>query len=167
MEQAFELIKELKNSNLKFVVIGGVAVVLYGVRRATFDIDILIPPDENEILILLQVLKQYGYKRIYKISKTQDRKDKFLVTIDKLFPKEMSKHWALRFKNDIDLDVLIAPNKTFFDFIWEYRIESEVSNVNIPTPSLLDLIRLKEWSNRQRDKEDVKALRHLLQTRKI
>ena len=39
-DKLFELMKALSESGVKFVVCGGVACVLQGVERATFDLDI-------------------------------------------------------------------------------------------------------------------------------
>ncbi len=45
--------KSFQQHNVKYVVIGGIAAVLYGVPRATFDLDILIEatPENAQRLI--------------------------------------------------------------------------------------------------------------------
>ena len=46
--------------NVKYLVIGGIASVLHGVPRATFDLDILIEATPDNALQLLEALKEAG-----------------------------------------------------------------------------------------------------------
>jgi hypothetical protein len=39
-----DVFSSLHDRNVKYLVIGGIATVLHGVQRATFDLDILIEP---------------------------------------------------------------------------------------------------------------------------
>ena len=43
--------------DVRYVVIGGIAAVLYGVARATFDLDILIDPTKENAARLLKALE--------------------------------------------------------------------------------------------------------------
>ena len=47
----------LQQHNVKYVVIGGIAAVLYGVPRATFDLDILIEATPENAQQLLNALE--------------------------------------------------------------------------------------------------------------
>lgn len=165
MEKAYRLIKEFTKAKIDFLVIGGIAVVFYGVKRATFDIDILIPPNEKVIKKILSVLKKLNYKGVYKI--TQNGKElRRIGSISKINTKNILKHWAVRVKNGFDVDIMLAPGKEYFDFLNKYRVESTVNGAKIKAPNILDLIRLKESSSREKDKNDVKELRHILRTQK-
>lgn len=44
----------LRSHEVEYLVIGGIAAVLHGVPRATFDLDILIRPDRENAERLLQ-----------------------------------------------------------------------------------------------------------------
>ncbi|MBI3182828.1 MAG: hypothetical protein HYZ28_11880 [Myxococcales bacterium] len=51
-----EVVAALQRGAVRFVVGGGVAGVLYGVPRATFDLDVLLPPDESNCAAALKTL---------------------------------------------------------------------------------------------------------------
>lgn len=42
LNQLQDVFSSLQKHNVKYLVIGGIAAILYGVPRATFDLDILI-----------------------------------------------------------------------------------------------------------------------------
>jgi len=48
----------LKKHNVKYLVIGGIAAILYGVPRATFDLDILIEATSQKATLLHQRSQQ-------------------------------------------------------------------------------------------------------------
>ncbi|MCP5104696.1 MAG: hypothetical protein GY950_15030 [bacterium] len=50
----------MKEHKVKYLVIGGIAAVLYGVPRATFDLDILIEATPQNVQKLLDALLQAG-----------------------------------------------------------------------------------------------------------
>ncbi len=59
-DRLFELMKELSNSSLKFVICGGVACVLHGVERSTLDIDISIDLDKENLRKLIIIAKKFN-----------------------------------------------------------------------------------------------------------
>jgi hypothetical protein len=56
-----DLLKELYHNQIQYLIVGGVAVNLHGVPRATFDFDLVISTDKDNVLALLQVLKKGNY----------------------------------------------------------------------------------------------------------
>ena len=57
-EKTINALKVLSQAKVKFVVIGGSALVLHGIPRATLDVDIMVPADrENLINIFLHLSK--------------------------------------------------------------------------------------------------------------
>ena len=54
LNQLQGVFSSLQENNVKYLVMGGIASVLYGVPRATFDLDILIESsDENAVNLLV------------------------------------------------------------------------------------------------------------------
>lgn len=136
------------------------AVVLYGVERATFDIDIAIGPTVDDVALLLDILGHLGYSEIVNAETGEG-----IASIDNTHPDDIIEAKSVRVKNGHSVDILIVPGGTF-DFMWEHRVEVQYKGVTIPIPSLVDLIHLKEQSGRPIDVEDAKALRHILRTKK-
>jgi hypothetical protein len=53
-----DLIEDMTREGVKFIIAGGVAVVLHGVSRATMDIDAAVAMDDTNLQRLLRVLKR-------------------------------------------------------------------------------------------------------------
>ena len=53
-----KLIPILVKGNVKFIIIGGVAAVVHGAARATFDLDVLYSRNSDNINHLVQTLKR-------------------------------------------------------------------------------------------------------------
>ena len=61
MEPSFEkLLVKLAEAEVRFVVVGGIAVTLQGYTRFTEDIDLLIDDDQSNVTKLLAALSDYG-----------------------------------------------------------------------------------------------------------
>lgn len=154
-EEIKKIIRAFNKRRLRYLVIGGVAVVLYGVERATFDLDFLLPQDEKEVALALKTLKGLGY------SKATDEKGRKIINWkEQLLQKKM-----LRFSNAQRIDLLTL-SRAKFDFIYQYRIKAKFAGLVIPLPEIIDLIHLKEWSGRPRDREDAQLLKARLRLRK-
>jgi hypothetical protein len=55
-----DILKALSTRGIKYVICGGVACVLQGVERATYDIDLSVSLDEDNINKLIRVTKKLG-----------------------------------------------------------------------------------------------------------
>jgi len=61
LDQLQIVFASFQRNDVKYVVIGGIAAVLYGVPRATFDLDILIEASEENAQKLLDSLVEIGF----------------------------------------------------------------------------------------------------------
>jgi hypothetical protein len=155
-----ELFLELEKEGLRYLVVGGFALNLYGVDRATFDLDIAICPDRKDIARLLKVLARAGYKSLVDVNS-----GKFIADLDKVDAEEILELESVRVKNRRDVDILIVPSAQF-DYLWQYRLDLEYEGVTIPLPNPMDLIHMKEQSSRPVDIEDARKLRYIIGSRK-
>ena len=64
MFQADELLLALLNANVRFVVIGGIAVGVHGYVRATKDLDIVPDPDLENLGRLARLLSEIGAEHV-------------------------------------------------------------------------------------------------------
>ena len=58
VDKFFELIDELYRNDVEYILIGGFAVILYGLPRTTGDIDLVIKKDVDNIRKLRETLKK-------------------------------------------------------------------------------------------------------------
>jgi hypothetical protein len=58
IDDALEVIASLNRANVDYVVVGGVALNLHGLLRATEDLDIFVRPDPENIARLRDALRR-------------------------------------------------------------------------------------------------------------
>ncbi|MEW6188151.1 MAG: hypothetical protein AB1585_20735, partial [Thermodesulfobacteriota bacterium] len=57
----FEILEALFKKKVEYLIVGGLAVNLYGVPRVTQDIDLIVSTTKTNITKMLAVLKKLGY----------------------------------------------------------------------------------------------------------
>jgi hypothetical protein len=130
-----------QRNDVKYLVIGGIAAVLYGVPRATFDLDILIEPTKENAQKLLDALSEAG------IGTAQ------LTSADEIIGTEIT-----IFTDRIRLDVQTATPGIFFEDAWPRRTTLTYEGQEFEVVSLDDLIQSKIAAGREVDLEDVRIL---------
>ena len=56
----FEILEGLYKSKVRYLIVGGLSVNLYGVPRVTQDIDIVIAMDRENVLKITSLLKEFS-----------------------------------------------------------------------------------------------------------
>ena len=57
-----KVFRALNSRGVKYVVVGGIALNLHGVPRATADLDIAVAIDEKNLEKLFEVMEELGFK---------------------------------------------------------------------------------------------------------
>lgn len=127
---------------VKYVVIGGIAAILHGVPRATFDLDILIEATAGNAQRLLSALLDAG-----------------LATADLTTPTELLQKEITVFADRVRIDVQIATPGVIFEEAWPRAKTVEYAGRRFCILSKDDLILSKLASGRAKDLEDVRMLR--------
>jgi len=136
-----DVFKSLQEFNVQYVVIGGIAAVLHGVPRATFDLDILIDATPENAQKLLDALT-----------------DAKLGTASLVSAEELLTHEITIFKDRVRIDVqTVTPGLNFAD-AWKNRQELEYQGQSFFVVSREDLIASKKATGRDVDLEDVRLL---------
>ncbi len=161
--QTLEVVfRALNKANVRYLVVGGLAVNVHGYQRLTNDLDLVIQLGRDNILAAFQVLSSLGYQT------------SIPITPEQFASAENRKKWQAE-KNmqvlclvsnqhqETPLDIFITEP---FDFDREYAAALrggiakglEVRFVTIPT-----LIAMKESAGRERDRDDIQHLRWILE----
>jgi hypothetical protein len=135
------LFAALEKNNVKYVIIGGVAAILYGVPRMTGDIDLFIEASLDNARCLLNALNDLGYDTAE------------LVTPDGLIAVKL-----LMFENGIKIDVMLDIPGLDFATAWANRETMYAGQQMFYIISKTDLITSKIASGREKDLADVAAL---------
>ena len=130
-----------QSHDVRYVVIGGIAAVLHGVPRATFDLDILIEPTASNAERLLQALRQAGFG-------TAD-----LVDAQGILANEITV-----FNDLVRIDVQSSTPGLAFQDAWNRRETMDYQGQKFYVASRQDLIASKRAAGRPRDLEDVRIL---------
>jgi hypothetical protein len=136
-----EVFASFQKHDVRYVVIGGVAAVLYGVPRATFDLDILIEAEPDNARRLLAALIDAGLGTAH------------LITSEELLAQEITV-----FKDRVRIDVQTSTPGLKFSEAWRRRVLMKFQNQEFYVVDRQDLIASKRAAARKVDLEDVRIL---------
>ena len=144
-----EAIERLYKANVRFVVVGGVAMNLHGGAHLTTDIDFGFAPDEENRERLAITMNEIHSKPLGWPSHNP-----FQVTASQL-----GRVRFLNLKTDLGaIDLLPLPSGIdSFEGLWERAVEMSLGEFSIRVASLDDLITMKKAAGRPKDE------RHLLE----
>jgi hypothetical protein len=150
-EKLMDIIDVLENEGVEYVVIGGFAMVLHGLPRATQDIDLLVSPTETNVERL-----KVGLKKLYEDDSIQE------ITVDTL-----EKYPVIRYGapdgSCIDIIAKIGDAFSFEDVRYDV-IDVEGHKIKVATVE--SLYRLKSGTIRPIDRSDSVFLDALMKRHK-
>ncbi|HSR50200.1 MAG TPA: hypothetical protein VLV83_05190 [Acidobacteriota bacterium] len=123
------------------MIIGGIAAVLHGVPRATFDLDILIEASRENAEALLDALREAG-----------------LGTANLIDSEELLDNEITVFKDRMRIDVLTAAPGIRFAEAWARREVMQYRKQELNVASRHDVIASKKAAGRAKDLEDARIL---------
>lgn len=150
-----QIIPPLVKAKVDFILIGGMAAILHGSARVTFDVDLVYSrTDENIERLVTALAPHCPYLR--------DAPPKLPFSWD---AKTISGglNFTLTTKlSDVDLFAEVAGGETYSDLL-PHSFEVEAFGVRFKCIDLVTLIRIKEAVDRPKDREAVAELRILLE----
>jgi hypothetical protein len=160
MELFKKLFASLNRAPVKYMVVGGIAVNLYGIERATADVDIVLKLEKGNLLKFIMVAKKLGLK------------PKIPVKLDDLIDPEKRKGWIMD-KGMMVFSLYDAKNPFFlidilteipfdFDEVYKQRKRIKLKDTILPVVPIKELIAMKEKSNRPQDRADVFYLKKIM-----
>ena len=131
----------LQKHQVRYVTIGGVAAILHGVPRATFDLDILIEATLENAQRLLDALLDAG-----------------LGTAEMTTAEALLAHEITIFRDKVRIDVQTATPGIEFETAWQKKIVMKYRKQEFYVVAIEDLIASKRAAGREKDLEDVRLL---------
>ncbi len=153
------IFKKLNEKRVKYIVVGGIAVNLYGIPRMTYDIDLILDIEDKNLERFLRLLKEWGFKPkvpvdIMDFAKKEKREDWIRNKNMKAF-NLVNPEWAMS-EIDIIINTPVDYKKASININ-----HINLQDVSIPTISIDDLIKMKQKTGRQQDKADIRYLMRL------
>ena len=160
---SFEAIaKALGDAQLRYLIVDGLAVAAHGHGRATFDVDLVVQLQTENVKRAMAVFDALGYTPTVPVPAAQfadpARREVWLREKNMVvFQLHSDRHRETR------IDLFVSEP---FDFDTEYdqaMIGELAPGLRTRFVKLETLIRMKETAGREKDKEDVRQLRLLQQ----
>ena len=155
-----DLFRALEKEQVRYLIVGGVAVNLHGAERMTMDVDLMVGLDPENLV------------RFLKVARTLRLKPGVLpVTLEQFCDPATVESWVrdkhmLAFQlrapavDSPSIDILVRPAVPFDEaYLRRARIAIEEMTVSVAAPQ--DLIALKSGTGRQIDESDIRALQRL------
>ena len=137
-----DLIHHLNAANVKYVVVGAYAVVIYAGPRYTKDIDFLVEPTSENAQKVYEALKAFGAPLLdLKIEDLCDPKMVYQIGME---PNR--------------IDIIMSILEPSFEEIWKNKRVDQYGKEKIFLIDLNDLIQAKKMAGRPKDLEDVEKL---------
>lgn len=136
-----DVFESFQKHNVKYLVIGGIAAVLYGIPRVTFDLDILIEPTRKNARHLLDALLDAGLGTAS------------LTDVDEILSNEIT-----IFKDRVRVDVQTKTPGIIFKDSWVRKKTMNYQGQQFYIVCVEDLIASKRSTGRAVDLEDVRLL---------
>jgi len=155
-----KLFSSLNKASIKYMVAGGIAVNLYGIERATADLDIALELEKGNLLKFINVAEKLGLR------------PKIPVKLGDFIDPEKRRSW--RMDKGMLVFSLYDPKNPFFlidifteipfdfDAIYKQRKKVKFENIFIPVVPIKELIAMKEKSDRPQDRADVFYLKKIV-----
>lgn len=139
------ILEDLNGAGVRYVLIGGIALIRHGVVRATRDIDAVFDPAADNVDRIQSLVSKWG----------ATRPDGSPLPEDGISP-ERSIHLSTSM-GDLDLLSDAASGFSFDDLLSRAEIR-KVDGVEAPICSLADLVAMKRAVGRERDLADLADL---------
>ncbi len=135
-----EFIQCLNKNKVRYLLVGGWAVGIYGNPRATNDIDFLIAIDTKNIEKLQQALSEFGVPTV---------EDRVFMEFGNVFRMG---------RPPIQIDIINQANGIEFEDCYLKKETIRIEGIELSIISRNDLLRNKKASGRHRDLADVEFL---------
>ncbi len=159
-----EIFREFEKVKVRYIVVGGMAVNLYGYVRLTMDLDIMADLSDDNIVKIVDVMEKFDYaprvpvnphEFISKERRDEWVKEKGAVVFTFIDPKNPYKH----------IDIFLS-NPVNFEQAYSRKGVIAIGDIKINIASIDDLIKMKSITKRPRDLEDINHLERIKSLKK-
>ena len=158
-----DVFKAFHEKNIRYLVIGAIAMNLHGAPRMTADLDILSDMSRENLMRVIETLGELGYRPRLPVSATDlldsERRQRWIQ--EKRLIAFTFFHPKIQFQ---EVDLLLQ-SPVSFDEAYQRKMIVAVESVNIPVISVDHLIQMKHSTGREQDKADIQVLERIKRLR--
>ncbi|MEO0446460.1 MAG: DUF6036 family nucleotidyltransferase [Verrucomicrobiota bacterium] len=151
MEHSFErLLVALVEGNVRFIIVGGLAVSLNGYVRLTEDVDFVVDAQEDNVRNLIETLRSFG--------------EGFggALTLED-FPMEPGAIRVIEPTADCQMDIFTLIGGYSYEDLIEAAESTTIAKVPFRYASRQQIIDIKSSSVREKDRLDIAAMKRLME----
>ena len=140
-----DMLSALSEEKTEFLIVGAYALAVYGLPRATGDIDLFVGTDPENSKKVYQALKRFG------------------ASLADIQPETFTQSGVI-YQIGVApsrIDLLTSITGVSFPDAWNHRQSKQLEGLNLPVLSLDDLIRNKTATGRLKDKADLEWLKEM------
>jgi hypothetical protein len=158
-----DLFKALNDAGVRYVLVGGVALNLHGVERATMDVDLALALDPGNLARAVGALRALGLQPIAPVSWDDVARP---GQLDRWYREKHMLALGLRMTVGFSpsVDLLIQPLVPF-ETLHANSESRDLQGIEIRMATITDLIALKTGTGRAIDAADIEALQTLKRLR--
>lgn len=143
------VINILKEYKVRFVVVGGYALKMYGYTRETFDIDIVVDTSSENSKNWILALSHLPDKAVEELIGEED-------------PFAGDYEHSIRINDEITVDIMPSVSGIQYSELEKHSNEVTIKGTKIPVLDIEGLLLSKKNSLRDKDQQDVKFLENVL-----
>lgn len=144
MVQFKQILRRLKDHDVDFVVIGGIAATLLGSPMATYDVDVCVPLDEASLVKILNALREVR-------PRLRMRPDKMPLPDNPQRLKGVKNLYLLTDLGEIDL-LGEVPGIGTYPSLFDKTVETDVGGFTCRVLNIETLIESKKVAGRDKDR---------------
>lgn len=154
-----EIFREFELRDVRYLIVGGMAVNLYGYVRLTMDLDIMVDLSDENIFKVVDAMEKFGYTPRVPVNPhefiSRERRDEWIkekgaIVFTFIDLENPFKHIDIFLSNPID-----------FEDAYSRKEVMTVGGIRINLTSIDDLIKMKHSAGRPRDIEDMNHLERI------
>ena len=151
-----DFLQVLSERSVEFVLVGGMAVQLHGYLRMTYDIDIVLAMNDENLERFIEVAKQFGLRPIIPVP-IDSLKNSSLI--DQWHQEKGMLAFALREPGagGSAVDVLVRPDVPYERLVAQ-AVRGRLFGHSVNIASIDHLLEMKRIANRPKDQLDIAAL---------
>ncbi len=153
------VLEALNSAGVRYLVVGGVAVVLHGHLRTTADLDLVVQLERENILKTVRALAGLGYRPRAPVAAEAFADEEVRESWVRDKDLTVFSFWSSRAPT-LEVDLFVREPFGFAD-VYARALKVPLESTFVWVVSLPDLIALKSQARRPQDLEDIEALRAL------
>ena len=159
-----EIFREFESVGVRYLVVGGMAVNLFGYARMTMDMDIMADLSDENLARIVDVMRMHGYSPRNPVSPEElisaDKRDEWIREKGAIVFTFID-----RLKLFKQIDIFLC-NPIDFEDAYKRKVVMTIGDMKMNVIAIDDLIRIKSSAGRPRDLEDIHHLERILKLRK-